>query len=339
MSRRVWLLCALLSMAANFIALHAGAAEAAKYHLLARYLIGGSELSYDYLRVDPATRYLYVAHANRVEVLNADSGARVGEIAGTHGVHGIEIVPALNQGFTSNGIDRTVTVFDARTLQILKIIPGMGIKPDAIQYDDDTQKLFVVNGGATGDVSVIEPKAGVITATVSLGGNKLEQIAFDGRGHAFVNDEGRNVIHVFDTHTLKPLAVWPIAPGEAPTGLAIDRVRHRLFAACGNHKLIVVDSDTGQVIATPMIGEDPDGAVFDATSDLIYTSNKEGTLSILHEDSPTKFSTVQTLKTEVGARTLALDPNTGHVFLPTAKTIAGGKALQPDTFVVLVVGK
>ena len=316
---------------------------ASPYHMIAQYPIGGNDTGYDYLRVDAATHRVFVAHANRVEVLNIDTGQKLGEITGMHGVHGIELIPALGKGYTSNGLDRTVTVFDRNTLQIRKLIRYTGVKPDAIQYDPDSRRLFVVNGGASGDVTIIDPSNDAIVDTLDLGGSKLEQIGFDGRGRAFVNDEGKSIIHVFDTHSLKSLAKWSLGLCEEPTGIAVDRVHHRVFAACGNEKLAVLDSDDGRVVATPAIGHDPDGAVFDSKTQRIFTSNKEGTLSVLQEVSPDRYETLQTLKTQPGARTLAMDENTGRIFMPTARTgeaPAGGgaAAILPQTFTLLVAG-
>ena len=330
-------------------ALPAGSAQAAtpaaasSYHMIAQYPIGGNDTGYDYLRVDAPARRVFVAHANRVEVLNVDTGEKVGEIAGMHGVHGIELIPELGKGYTSNGLDRTVTVFDRDTLKVRKVIRYTGVKPDAIQYDPETRRLFVVNGGATGDVTVIDPVSDVIVDTLDLGGSKLEQIGFDGRGRAFVNDEGQSVVHVFDTHRLKALAKWPLAPCEEPTGMAVDRLHHRVFAACGNEKLAVLDADSGRVVATPAIGKEPDGAVFDPKTERIFTSNKEGTLSVLKEVSPDRYETLQTLTTRPGARTLAMDENTGRIFMPTARSGAaaagGGSApMLPQTFTLLVAG-
>ncbi|TLZ31636.1 MAG: YncE family protein [Gammaproteobacteria bacterium] len=311
--------------------------------MIAQYPIGGNDTGYDYLRVDALTRRVFVAHANRVEVLNVDTGEKVGEIAGMHGVHGVELIAELGKGYTSNGLDRTVTVFDRDTLKIRKVIRYTGVKPDAIQYDPQTRRLFVVNGGATGDVTVIDPVSDAIVDTLDLGGSKLEQIGFDGRGRAFVNDEGKSVIHVFDTHSLQPVANWSLGGCEEPTGMAVDRRHHRVFAACGNQKLAVVDADSGRVVATPAIGKDPDGAVFDPKTERIFTSNKEGTLSVLKEVSPDRYETLQTLTTRPGARTLAMDENTGRIFMPTARfgpaAAGGGSApILPQTFTLLVAG-
>lgn len=327
---------------ASFAVLAADAAG--PYRIVAQWQIGGTDTGYDYLRVDAEARRLYVAHGTRVEVLDSDSGKRLGEIAGMHGVHGIEVIPELGRGYTSNGLDRTVTVFDRATLAVRKVIAYTGVKPDAIQYDPASKLLFVVNGGSTGDVTVIDPAIDAIVATVELGGSKLEQIGFDGTGHAFVNDEGKNSIHVFDTKSLRKVATWPLGACEEPTGLAVDREHSRLFAACGNEKLAVVDSRTGIIIGMAPIGKDPDGAAFDPKTQRIFTSNREGTLSVLHEVSPDRIEPVQTLKTAPGARTIALDARTGRVVMPAAKmgpAPAGGGStpIVPQSFEVVVAGE
>ena len=346
MPRHRQLLSALLAAASvlTAVAAHSAPPAAGGYRMIAQFPIGGNDAGYDYLRVDAPTRRVFVAHLNRVEVLNADTGAKLGEIAGMHGVHGIEIIPELDKGYTSNGLDRTVTVFDRSTLKVRKVIRYTGVKPDAIQYDPDSRRLYVVNGGASGDVTIIDPASDAIVDTLELGGAKLEQIGFDGRGRAFVNDEGQSVIHVFDTHTLQPAGAWTLGGCQEPTGMAVDRAHHRVFAACGNQKLAVLDSDDGHVVATPAIGSDPDGAVFEPKTQRIFTSNREGTLSVLREASPDRYEALQTLATQPGARTLALDETTGRIYLPTARTgkapaAGGAPPILPETFVVLVAGE
>jgi DNA-binding beta-propeller fold protein YncE len=331
---------------ALLLAAAAAGADGADYRVLAHYPIAG-DVRYDYLRVDPAMRRLYVSHGNRVDVLDADSGVKLGEIAPMNGIHGIAVVPELRRGFITAGSDRTVVMFDVDTLKIVKVIPGLGVKPDAIEYDPETRRIYVANG-ASGGITVIDPAKGEISATIPIEG-KLEGLAFDGRGRLFVNTEDRSMIQVVDTHALKPVAMWPIAPVEGGTGLAIDAAHHRLFSAGGNNRLAVVDSDTGAIVATPEIGSDPDGDAFDPSSGLIFTSNMVGTLSVLHEDSPDAYSVVQTVPTAFGARTIALDAKTGRVFLstgkfmqtpaPTADNPRPRRQGEPGTFEVLVVGR
>ncbi|MFM2287737.1 MAG: hypothetical protein RL684_880, partial [Pseudomonadota bacterium] len=224
-------------------AAHSAGVGSIRFGIIARFDVGGNDTAYDYLHVDAAAQRLYIAHGNRVDVLDLPAGARAGEIAGMHGVHGTEIIPLLGKGYTSDGLDRAVTVFDRKSLQVLRTIQPTGVKPDAIQYDPQSARLYVVNGGESGSVTVIDPKTDAIVATVELKGEKLEQIGFDGRGHAFVNDEGRSVVHVFDTATLKKIGEWKPGSCEEPTGMAVDAPHHRLHAVCGNHVMVVLDSD------------------------------------------------------------------------------------------------
>jgi|SRR5580692_7577648 DNA-binding beta-propeller fold protein YncE len=319
----------------------ASATALADYRVLAQFKIGG-EGGYDYIRVDSAARRLYVSHATRVEVLDADTGKKLGAIAPTNGVHGIAVASEFNHGFTSNGKDNTVTMFDLKTLQTLKVIPLHGKKPDAIVYDSDTKQVFVCNGGI---LAVIDAATGELKTDVKVGGS-LEEVAFDGRGRLFVNAEDKSVIQVVDIHALKLIATWPLAPGEGPTGLAIDRAHHRLFSACGNGKFIVLDSDTGSIITTLPISEDPDGAAFDPATGRAFAPCRGGTLAVVQEESPDKFSVRQNLATQLGARTLTLDEKTGRIFLPTAEFgpaptdgSSRRRPILPGTFTVLVVGQ
>jgi YVTN family beta-propeller protein len=324
----------------------ASSALAADFKVLAHYPIGG-ETGYDYLRVDPVSRHLYVAHGNRVEVLDADTGKAIGQVAPTNGAHGVALVPGLNRGFITNGTDRTVTVFDPTTLAVVKVIPGLGVKPDAVEYDPETKKVYVANG-TSGGISVIDPESLEIVATVPIKG-KLEGMVFDGQGRLFVNTEDKSLVQVVDTHAFKSIAAWPVAPAEGGTGLAIDVAHHRLFVAGGNNLLAVLDSDSGAVVATPAIGADPDGDAFDPATGLIFTSNVEGTLSVLHEDSPDSYSAVQTLPTAYGARTITFDPKTSRLFLSTGEFLPAPKVapgapeprrkMKPGTFEVIAVGK
>jgi DNA-binding beta-propeller fold protein YncE len=338
-------------LAAGLFALSSTASMAGEpaYHIIARYPIGGHDTGYDYLRLDPASHRLFVAHATRVEVLDADSGKKVGEIPDTPGVHGIAFAPEFHHGFTSNGLARTVTMFDLDTLKTLSVSKETGVKPDSIAYDPETHRVFVVNGGSTGDVSVIAPDTGAIVATVPLGGGKLEEIQLDGHGRAFVNDEANNVVHVFDTHKLTKLTSWPVSPGEEPTGLAFDPQTHRLFTACGNNKLVALDSETGKVLGTATIGSDPDGAAFDPRTKRVLVPTRDGKLSVVNVAAKDKYPTLQTLKTEPGARTIALDSRNGRVYIPYAKfgPAPAPSAQDPkprpvmdaESFTVLVAGE
>jgi YVTN family beta-propeller protein len=321
------------------------ASAASDLKIIAHFPIGG-EVRYDYLTVDPAGRRLFVSHSTRVDVLDVDSGRIVGEIGPLKGIHGIALVPELRRGFISSGTGREVAAFSMDTLAIEKVIADAGAKPDSIRYDPGTRRIYVANG-SNGGITVIDPATMGIIGRVPLGGS-LEEMAFDGRGRLFVNTEDRSLIQVVDLKTLRQVASWPIAPVEGGTGLAIDAAHHRLFSAGANGRLAVVDSDTGALVATPAIGEDPDGAVFDPAGGLIFTSGVQGTLSVLHEDGPDAYSAVQTVATAPGARTLAQDAGTGRIFMPTGKfhpvpPTPGNPHPRPQgepgTFEVLVVGR
>lgn len=331
------LLFALLAVAAR-----------AEFGIVARYPIGGDTSRWDYLTIDPATRYLYAAHFTKFEVLDADTGRKVGELAPANRAHGVVILPELGRGFATSGNDGEILVFDPKALKILSRFKTGGKNPDAIQYDAaDTRKIYVCNADS-GFVSVIDPAAAKVVGQVTITDHgKIEQIGFDGRGRAFVANEEKSVVHVFDTHTLKPIADWPVAPGEGGTGLIVDAAHHRVFVCCANEKLVVLDSDTGKVVATPKTGEDADGAVFDAGRGLIFVSNADKTLTILHQDSPDQYSLVQQVATSDGAKQCGLDPKTGRVFLPTGKfgpkpaptdKVPNPQApVVPGTFQILVI--
>lgn len=317
------------------------------YHIVARYKIGGDASGFDYLRVDPAARRLYIAHEKRVEVLDADTGKKIGEISPTTRAHGTALAPELNRGFASSGIDNLITVFDLKTLATIKQIKSTGSNPDAIEYDPESKRVYAANHGS-GDITVIDPATAEVVGTIALGG-KLEGIAFDGHGQGYVIAEDKSVVHVFDTKLLKAKATWSLAPGEGGTGLAIDPVNHRLFAACANNKAVVLDSESGKVVATPAIGEDPDGLTFDPTNHRIFTSNVDGTITVIQQDAADSYSVLQTVKTSPGCRTITFDAKTGHVvtcapqFGPKPAAVAGGPRPRapviPDTFEAIVVGE
>jgi DNA-binding beta-propeller fold protein YncE len=321
----------------------AGAIAQADYRVLTQFKVGG-EGGYDLLCVDSAARRLYLSHATRVEVLDADTGKKLGEIAPANGVHCIAVAPEFNHGFISNGKDNTVTMFDLKTLQALKAIPIHGKKPDALDYDAETKQIFVCNSG-NGEIAVIDAATGEFKATVALS-EGLEGLVFDGRGRMFVNDEDKSVVFVIDTHALKLAATWPLAPGEGPTGLAIDRTHHRIFSACGNGKFVVLDSDTGKIITALPIDKDPDGAAFDPAAGRAFAPCRGGTLAVVQEEAPDKFSVRQTVATQWGARTVAFDEKTGKLFLPAAEFgpvptdgSSHRRPVLPGTFTVLVVGQ
>jgi len=318
----------------------------AEYQVVARFPIGGDKSSYDYVRVDAAARRLYIAHERRFEVLDADSGRKVGEIGPVTRAHGVAIAGPEGHGFASSGIDDVIIMFDLKTLAPIRTVKSTGSNPDAIEYDPETRRIYVGNHG-DGKVTVLDAASGGVVGTIEIGG-KLEGICFDGRGQGYVNVEDKSAVAVFDTRTLKPKALWSVAPGEGGTGLAIDPGHHRLFSACANRKVVVLDSDTGKVIATPAAGEDPDGLAFEPRSGHLFTTNPDGTLSVIHQESADTYRELPAVATAVGAKTIGLDEKTGRVitcapkFGPRPAPVKGGarpKApILPGTFEAIVIG-
>jgi DNA-binding beta-propeller fold protein YncE len=312
------------------------------YHIVNKKLVGG-EGFWDYLFVDAEGRRLYVSHGDRVVVLNADNLEVVGQIPNTSGVHGIAVAPEFNHGFTSNGRTSTVTIFDLKSLKVIKEVPVTGKNPDAILFDPASKRLFTFNG-RSGNASVLNAETGDTLATIELGG-KPEFAVSDLKGHVLVNIEDKSEIAAIDSRTLKVDARWSIAPGEEPSGLAIDRANHRLFSVCGNALMVISDPDTRRVVTTVAIGKGTDGCMFDPEAHLAFSSNGEGTISVVQEDSPEKFSLVETVKTLPRARTMVIDPKTHALFTATAEFGAAPAPtpenprprppMVPDTFVVI----
>ena len=305
---------------------------------VASFNVGG-EGGWDYLMVDSAAHRVYVSRSSHVMVIDSDSGKLVGDLPDTAGVHGIAIARKLGRGYTSNGRTNDVTVFDPKTLAKLGTIP-VGANPDAILYDEASNRLVTCNGRSA-DLTVLDPKTQKIVGTVALGG-KPEAVVVDG-GTLYVNVESTSEIARVDLKTAKLLGKWSIAPGEEPSGLALDAKRHRLFAVCANGLMAVVDDRTGKVVATPKIGEGPDAAAYDPKLDLAFSSNGEGTLSVVARDAKGGYATVATVPTAPTARTMALDPRTHRIYLsaatPAPATTGGGRrAMVPGSFRVLVMG-
>lgn len=306
------------------------------YHLLGTYKIGGVG-GYDYVRVDPQAHRLYVAHATRVDVLDSDSGQKVGEIGPTVHAHGIALAPAYHHGFITNGDNNTVTVFDLATLAVVRSVALPGKNPDNILYDPDSQHVFVAEG-ASGDLAVLDPATGAVVADLPLGGH-LEAMACNGYGTLWLCAENLDLLHVIDTHAVKAEGDIPVAPGTAPTAIALDPTGRRLWVACGNRKIVCIDGDNGMAVADFPIGNAPDGAVFDSAWRNVLVSCRDGSLTVVHYKSNVAFAVAQKLVTAYGARTIALDPQTHRVFLPTGHFDSPpGLVPLPDTFEVLVVG-
>jgi len=296
------------------------------YHIIKKIPIAGQG-GWDYLIVDEAARRLYVSHGTQVEVLDVDSGTVVGKIPNTLGVHGIAIAPELGRGFVSDGQTSTVTIFDLKSLKTIGEVPT-GKKPDGIIYDPATSQVFAFNGGSN-SATVISAADGKVAGTVDLGGGP-EFAAADGNGYVFDNLEDESQIIEINSRKLAVEQHWPVAPCQSPSSMAMDIPNRRIFIGCRSKVMAVVDADSGRVITTAPIGDHVDATAFDADSRLIFNSNGEGTITVIHQDTPDKYSVVETVKTVARAKTMALDRKTHQLFLSTAE---GGQ------FEILVVGK
>jgi DNA-binding beta-propeller fold protein YncE len=289
---------------------------AADYHVVRHITIGGTG-GWDDVTVDSASRRLFVSHSDHVEVVDIDHGKVVGTIPKTEGVHAIAVAPDLHRGFVSNGRSSTMTIFDLDKLTTIAEVKTTGDNPDAILYEPYSKRIFTFNGRGK-NVTAFDSD-GKVLATIPLDG-RPEFAVSDGAGRVFVNIEDKSEIAVIDATKLTVERRSSLSPCEEPSGIAIDRSRHRLFSVCGNGKMVVSDANDGQVVAAVAIGKGPDGAAFDEASRFAFSSNgADGTVSVVREVSPTEFNIVATVPTERGARTMALDAKTHHLFLPTAK--------------------
>jgi DNA-binding beta-propeller fold protein YncE len=321
----------------------AGAADSG-YHVVKTFNLGG-EGGWDYLNLDSSSRRLYISRATHVIVIDADSGKPVGDIPDTPGVHGIALAPELGRGFTSNGRENTVTIFDLQTLKPITKVK-VGDIPDAILYDPATKRVFTFNGKSQ-DSTAIDAAKGTVLGTIKLQG-RPEFAVSDGKGEIFVNIEDKSQLDAIDADKLEVKSRWPLAPCESPSGLSMDRKNRRLFSGC-DKMMAVVDADSGRVLATPAICDGVDATAFDDGTGLAFASCGDGMLTVVREDSPTKFSVAENVKTQEGARTLALDEKTHQVYVvtakfgpppaPTADNPHPRHTILPDSFVVLVVGK
>jgi YVTN family beta-propeller protein len=281
--------------------------------------------SWDYLIVDEGARRLYVSHGTQVEVIDVDSGTVVGKIENTLGVHGIALAPELGKGFVSNGQTSTAAIFDLKTLKKIGEVPT-GKKPDAIIYDPSTFRVFVFNGESD-SATVINAKDNSVAGTVKLGGGPEYGVA-DGKGYVFDNVEDESVVLKIDANKMTVEQRWKTC--EKPSSMGMDRENRRLFVGCRSKVMAVMNADTGQVITTLPIGDHVDATAYDAGNKLIFNSNGEGTVTVIRQDSPDKYSAVETVKTLPRAKTMALDPKTHQLFLSTAEN---------GQFEVLVVGR
>jgi len=315
------------------------------YHVTKKIVLGGAG-GWDALTVDSGARRVYISRGTHVMVVDADTGAVVGDIPNTNGVHDIAIAADLNKGFISDGRDNTVTIFDLKTLKVLGTAPS-GKNPDIIIYDPASKRVFAFNGGSK-DATAIDAKTGTVAGTIPLGG-KPEFAVSDEKGHVFVNIEDTSEIVRINSNTLAVENRWKIAPGEEPSGLAMDRKHRRLFSVCSNKLMVVVNADDGKVVTTLPIGDGPDGAGFDPETGFAFSSNGDGTLTVVHEDAPDKYSVIENVTTPKRARTMALDPKTHQVYTvsaefgtapaPTAEQPRPRPPMVPGTFTLLVLSR
>jgi YVTN family beta-propeller protein len=313
------------------------------YRLQDKWAIGG-EGGWDYLTADSAAHRLYITHGARVEVLDLTTGKSVGAITGLKGTHGVALDDAAKFGYISDGAANVVVVFDRSNLQTVATIPA-GTNPDGIVFEPVTKTVWAFNGRSK-DVTVIDTASRKVIATVALPG-KPEFPTADGKGNVFDNIEDKNEIVRLDAKSPKITATWPLAGCDSPSGMAIDRSGRRLFSVCDGKKMVVVDADSGKVLATPSIGDGPDAAGYDPNTKLAFSSNGDGTLTVVDANSGS-YKVLQSLATEPRARTMALDAATGKVYLVTAKFGPAPAAtaaiprprppVLPDTFTVLVTG-
>jgi hypothetical protein len=310
------------------------------YHVIKTIPVGG-EGGWDYIYVDSDARRVYVSRGTHVMVLDADTYAVLGDIPDTQGVHGIAIASDLGRGFISNGRANNVTIFDLKTLKSLGTV-ATGTNPDAILYEPVTKRVFAFNGRSK-DATAINGADGTIVATIALGG-KPEFAVADGKGNVYLNIEDTSELVHLDAKDLKVLHRWPEAPCKEASGLAMDLKNRRLFAGCDNKMMAVIDADSGKVIATPPIGEGVDANGFDPATQFAFSSNGEGTLTVVHQDSPEKYTVVENVPTKKSARTMGLDLKTHNIFLPAADfdPPAPGERrgkMKPGSFIIVVVSK
>jgi DNA-binding beta-propeller fold protein YncE len=291
-----------------------GAPKDSSYHLLKKLTLGGDG-GWDYFDVEPGTGHVFIPRGSHILVVDSE-GKQVADIPGVKGSHAIVFAPELKRAFLST--DGSVTILDLTTMKVASEVSLEGKDPDAILYDASVKRVFTFNGGGSKDATAIDAETGKILGSIPLGG-KPETAQADGAGHVYVNVEDKNRIVAFDSNSLKVLNTWPVSPCEEPAGMAIDVAHKRLFAGCHNQLMAVVDYTNGKVVATIPIGKGIDANRFDPGTGLAFASCGEGVITVAHEDSPDKYTVVQTIQTQRGARTMALDTKNHNVYTVTAE--------------------
>ena len=316
------------------------------YHLVKKVPLGGMG-GWDYLSADPVSHRVFLSRGTHIMVVDPD-GNVVGDIPNLMGTHGAAIVNEFSRGFTSNGGSNSVTIFDLKTLATIsdvKMPDAMG--SDGFAYDPASKRVFTFNARSMNATAVDAKTGEAVAGSVPLGG-KPEAAAADGAGHIFVNVEDKSQLLEFDSKTLKVLNTWPLAPCEQPSGMAVDTVHKRLFIGCHNNVMAMVDYN-GKVVATVPIGTGIDATTFDPGTGTAFSSCGDGTITAAHEDSPDKYTVVDTIKTEQGARTMALDTSNHNIYTvtaqfgpppaPTAENPRPRPSIVPDTFTLLIYGR
>jgi DNA-binding beta-propeller fold protein YncE len=313
-----------------FLATASAFAAEEGYKLLKTVPVPG-DVGWDYLIVDEVGRRVYISNSSQVDVLDADTYEVKGTIADTKGVHGIAVASDLGRGFTSNGRSDSVTVFELKTLKPIGDPVRTGKSPDCIIYDPNTKRVFAFNGGGK-SATVIDAAESKVAGTIDLPG-RPEFAAADGAGNVFVNIEDKSTLVKIDAKEMKVVETWPLAPGTEPSALTLDPKTKRLFVGCRNKLLVVINAETGKVVDKLPIGTGVDASTFDPETKLVFSSCRDGTVTVVHEDGDDKYSVVETIKTGLNAKTMALDRKTHNLFLPTRAT------KDPKGLAVLVFGK
>ena len=312
--------------------------DSSGYHIIKKITTGGTE-GWDYISMDSDARLAYIGREDHVDVVNVDSGKVVGKVSGLMGTSGLLPVPEFGRGFAMNGDAGNVVIVDLKTLAKIGTVKA-GKDPDSFTYEPVTKRVFVMNSSSA-NATAINAKEGTVAGTVALDGQP-EAAVSDGKGKVYVNITDKDQIVEVDAETLKVTHRWPLVQGTGPSGLAMDRKNRRLFSACDNRRMVIMDADNGKVLAALRTGAGTDGAGFDPeTGNAFASAGGAGTLTIIHEDSPDKFHVLEEIDTQSGARTMTVDSKTHNVLVVTARHGHGSthNMVLPDTFVVLVIGK
>ena len=314
-------------------------------HYISRKINVVGDDGWDYLAVDNINQHLFISHGNVVNVVDLKTDKTIATIPDTKGVHGIAIANDLNKAFITDGKDNAVTIINLTTFTLIEKVAIEGQKPDAVLYDQFSHKVFTYNA-KTSDATVIDATTNKVVKNIPLGG-KPEFSATNEKGLIYINIEDKNQIKVIDATKLEVINTWSIAPGDEPSGLALDVETNRLFAVCGNNLMVIVDASNGKVVRTLPIGDGCDGVAFDADKKLAFSSNGIGNITVVKEENATTFKVIETITTQKGARTIALNKTTHELYLPTAEfgekpkpTAENPKprpGLKPNSFEILVV--